>query len=92
MRSTGLGEKLNVEGFKRGRGNHAMPRARKKRGSTHLARLLIDHCFDGEESPNPDPQERKTYHQRNHIQQLNARHFNPPHRWNVDDEKPLLRS
>ncbi len=81
-----------MEGFKRGRVNHTMPRARKKRGSTHLIWLLIDHCFDGEESPNPDPQERKTYRQRNHTQQLNARHFNPPHSWNADDEKPLLRS
>jgi len=58
----GPGEKLNVEGFKRGRGSHAMPRARKKQGSTHLAGSLIDHCFDGEESPNPDHQQRKTYH------------------------------
>jgi hypothetical protein len=49
-----------------------MPRARKKQGSTPLARFLIDHCFDGEESPNPDPEERKTYHQRNHTHQLNA--------------------
>jgi hypothetical protein len=68
-----------------------MPYARKKQGSTHLARLLIDHCFDGEESPNPDPQQRKTYHQRHHTHQLNARQFTPPHNWNVDDEKPLLR-
>jgi hypothetical protein len=68
-----------------------MLRAWKMRGSTHLARLLIDHCFDGEETPNLDPQERKTYHQRNHTHQLNARQFTPPHSGNVDDEKPLLR-
>src|SRR4029077_957735 len=48
-------------------GAEAQPRAGEAR-IPHLVRLLIDYCFDGEESPNPDPQENETYHQRHHTQ------------------------
>ena len=42
MRSTGLGEKLNVEGIQRGRGNHAMPRERTRRFNKDFRALFFD--------------------------------------------------
>ena len=44
MRSTGLGEKLNVEGFKRDRGNHARPRAEESHAQ-RLSSLYLQHFF-----------------------------------------------
>ena len=63
------------------------PRARTRRGSAHLVRLLIDPRFDGEESPNPNPQERDSHHQRHHTQCLNARQLQPPHSRNTNNKK-----
>jgi len=42
MRSTGLGKKLNVEGFNQSRGNHAMPRERTRRSNTDSRVLFVD--------------------------------------------------
>ena len=56
--------------------------------SALLVRSLIDPRFDGEESPNPNPQERDTRHQRQHTQCLNAGQLQPPHSRNTNNEKP----
>ena len=58
-----------------------------RRVSAHLVRLLIDPRFDGEESPNPNPQERDTHHQRHHTQCLNAGQLQPPHSRNTNNKK-----
>ena len=65
-----------------------VPRARTRQGSAHLVRLLIDPRFDGEESPNPNPQERDTRHQRHHTQCLNAWQLQPSHSRNTNNKKP----
>ena len=54
-----------------------------------LVRLLIDPRFDGEESPNPNPQERDTHHQRHHTQCLNAGQLQPPHSRNTNNKNPI---
>ena len=57
-------DKRNTECVSSGTGEYGEFRkhalcARTRRGSAHLVRLLIDHGFNGEESPNSDSQEHE---------------------------------
>ena len=63
---------------------------RTSREFADLVRLLIDPRFDGEESPNPNPQERDARHQRHPTQCLNAGQLQPPHSRNTDNKNPIV--